>query len=190
MRCTREVSEKTLGSDGFFSEGRLKLGPMVFALPRPYTLNGARGKGGIKTMKLKDIMTQKIEFIGPDAFLQEAAEKMAKFNVGVLPVCDEGHLPFGILTDRDIIVRAMAKNLDLKQTRVRDIMTPEVTTCQADTKIKDAAKLMEEKQLRRLLIVDPEQGGKIIGICSLGDLVLHTHNDKLAGEILEKVSRH
>src|SRR5215510_1166963 len=103
-------------------------------------------------MKVKDVMTRGAECVGPDATLQEAARKMKGLDVGPLPVCDHDRL-VGMLTDRDITVRAVAEGKDPRSARVRDAMTEGISYCFEDDDVDDAAKLMREKQVRRLVVL-------------------------------------
>jgi CBS domain-containing protein len=136
-------------------------------------------------MQLKDIMTRGVEVIHPDATLQEAAQQMRGLDVGPLPVCD-GERLVGMLTDRDITVRATAEGRDPKATKVRDVMTCEVIYAFEDQGVTEAARLMEEHQVRRLVVLNRDK--RLIGIVSLGDLAVHTDNQRLAGEVVERVS--
>ena len=136
-------------------------------------------------MQIADVMTRNVEVIHPDSILQEAAEKMRLLNVGMIPVCD-GERLVGMLTDRDITVRATAEGRDPAKTKVREAMTPQVIYCFEDQTVKEAAKLMEEKQIRRLPILSRDK--RLIGIISLGDLAVDTGNDKLAGQTLSEIS--
>jgi CBS domain-containing protein len=135
-------------------------------------------------MLLKDVMTTRVEVISPDAMLQEAAQKMKDLDVGPIPVCD-GERLVGMLTDRDITIRAAAAGCDPKTTPVREAITPEVTYCFENQSIEEAARLMEDKQIRRLVVLNRDK--KLAGIVSLGD-VAQTGDDRLSGEILEQVS--
>ena len=137
-------------------------------------------------MQLKDVMTKGfVEIIGPDAPVEEAARKMKSLNIGALPVCDGDKL-IGMLTDRDITIRGTAEGLDPKQTKVREVMTKEVITCMEDHDVKDAAELMQSKQIRRVLVLNRHK--RLVGMLSLGDLARHTQDPKRTGETLEKVS--
>ena len=120
-------------------------------------------------MQIKTVMTCESVVVGPATTLQKAAEKMADYDVGMLPVCDGGRL-VGVLTDRDIAVRAVAQACDPKTTTVRDVMTREVVYCFEDQEVEEAARLMEEKQVRRLPILDRKQ--QLMGIVSLNDLLV------------------
>ena len=80
-------------------------------------------------MKIKEVMTSGVECVRPETTLQEAAAKMKSFNVGPLPVC-EGDRPVGIVTDRDIVIRAISEGRDPRTTTIRDVMTKDVVTVQ------------------------------------------------------------
>ena len=136
-------------------------------------------------MKLKEIITPNPQVIAPDATLYEAAQKMKSFNIGMLPVCD-GDRIVGTITDRDIAIRAVAEARDPRMTTVRDCMTHRVVCCYEDQKLNDIAELMEDRQIRRLPVLDHEK--HLIGIISLGDLAVRSGKEKLAGEVLERVS--
>jgi CBS domain-containing protein len=136
-------------------------------------------------MKVKDVMTKLVEFVRPETTVQEAAGKMKALNVGPIPVC-EGDRVLGILTDRDIVVRAVAEGRDTRTTRVQDVMTRDVVCCNEDDDVKQAARLMKDHQIRRVVVVDAKKG--LAGIVSLGDIAVDTHDDKLSGDVLEKVS--
>jgi CBS domain-containing protein len=136
-------------------------------------------------MQIRDVMTKGVEVIRPDDTLQLAAQKMKTIDVGPLPVCD-GQRLLGMITDRDIIVRATAEGCDPKTTPVRDAMTPEVVYAFEDQDIDEAAQLMKERQLRRLVVLDRNK--KLVGILSLGDIAADARDDRMSGEVLEKVS--
>jgi len=136
-------------------------------------------------MRVREVMTRRVERVSPDATLQEAAAKMKALDVGSLPVC-ECDRPVGMITDRDITVRATAEGEDPTEVLVRNVMTPEVISCGADTLVENAALLMQEKQIRRLLVLDHDR--RLAGIVSLGDLAVETGDEELAGNTLEAVS--
>jgi len=136
-------------------------------------------------MQVKEVMTPEVECVSPENTLQEAARKMRDLDVGPVPVCDHDRLA-GILTDRDIAVRAVAEGRDPTSTRVRDVMTPEVVYCFEDQDVQEAARLMEEKQVRRLLVLNRDK--RLTGIVSLGDVAVETGDRNLAGRTLERVS--
>jgi len=136
-------------------------------------------------MKLRDVMTRDVEVIHPDATLREAAETMEALDVGPLPVCDGARL-VGMITDRDLVVRAMSAGQDPNSAKVREVMTPDVAYCFEDQDVTDAAQMMKDKQIRRLVILDRDK--RLVGIVSLGDLAVETGNDRMSGDVLEKVS--
>ena len=136
-------------------------------------------------MKVNEIITHDPQVIRPETALIEAAQKMKSLDIGMLPVCDGDRL-VGVITDRDITVRGVAQGSDPKTARVQEVMTPEVIYCFDDEDVKEAAKKMEEKQVRRLPVLNREK--RLVGIVSLGDLAVRTGKEKLAGEVLERVS--
>lgn len=136
-------------------------------------------------MLVRDVMTAEVECIDPEAPLREAAEKMKQLDIGPLPVCDNGRL-VGMVTDRDITVRATAKGLPPGLAKVRDVMTPDIIYCFDDQDLSDAAEIMEVSQVRRLVVLDGNR--RLAGIVSLGDLAVKGNNDSLTGETLEQVS--
>ncbi|HYM80620.1 MAG TPA: CBS domain-containing protein [Candidatus Limnocylindria bacterium] len=130
-------------------------------------------------------MTGDVECLAPDSTLQEAARKMKDLDVGSLPICDRDRLS-GVLTDRDIVIRSVAAGQDPKSTQVRNVMTPEVIYCFEDQGVEDAARIMEEKQVRRLMVLNREK--RLVGIVSLADLAVDAGDDVLSGEALEAIS--
>jgi CBS domain-containing protein len=136
-------------------------------------------------MKINEIITRDPEVIRPETPLIAVAQKMNALDIGMLPVCD-GERLVGMITDRDITVRGVAQARDPQTTRVEQIMTPEIIYCFDDEDVKDVAKTMEEKQVRRLPVLDREK--RLVGIVSLGDLAVRTGKEQLAGEVLERIS--
>jgi len=136
-------------------------------------------------MLLKEIMTHNVEVVSPGDTLEQAARKMQELNVGPMPVC-EGNRVVGMLTDRDITVRATAAGCDPKATLVADAMTQDIIACYDDQDVRDAARLMKEKQVRRLLVLS--RANDLVGIVSLGDLATEAGDPGQPGEVLQKVS--
>jgi CBS domain-containing protein len=136
-------------------------------------------------MKLSSIMTGGIETIPPQASLTEAAKKMASQDIGSLPVCAEQRTVVGIITDRDITVRAVARGMDPNRTRVEEVMTRDVLSCSSEADVEAACQLMEKHQVRRLLVMG--DGDAPVGIVSLGDIALCLRESQ-SGEVLKKVS--
>jgi CBS domain-containing protein len=138
-------------------------------------------------MKISEIMTPNVETVGTEDTLQEAAHAMKELEVGLLPVCD-GDRVAGMITDRDMVVRAMAKGLDPKSTRVRDVMTTSIVCCFSEDDADEAARLMQERQVRRLIVFD--QDLRLAGIVSLGDLAADTTQPERIGQVLQVLSDH
>jgi CBS domain-containing protein len=136
-------------------------------------------------MRVSEVMTPGVECTSADATLQEAAAKMKALDVGPLPVCDNDRL-VGMVTDRDITVRATAEGEAPTDVRVRDVMTPEVIYCFEDALIGNAALLMQQKQVRRLVVLNRDK--RLVGIVSLGDLAVDVGDEQLAAITLEAVS--
>jgi CBS domain-containing protein len=127
----------------------------------------AKRVGRPAPMPLNQIMTEKVECAHPNATLQEAAERMRLLDIGSLPVC-EGDRIAGVITDRDITVRAIALGRDPRDTRVRDIMSTDPAFCFEDQSTHDAEDLMQERQIRRLPILSRDD--RLVGIVSIADL--------------------
>jgi CBS domain-containing protein len=131
-------------------------------------------------------MTAGVECIRPDATIQEAAERMRKLNVGALPVCGDNDRLVGMITDRDITVRSTAGAHDPRDTRVKDVMTPDIVYCFEDQDVEEAAELMKEKQIRRLVVLNRDK--RLVGVVSMGDLAVKTGDEQLSGAALHHVS--
>jgi CBS domain-containing protein len=136
-------------------------------------------------MQVKEVMTQGVELIGPDATLREAAAKMKQLDVGSLPVAENDRL-IGMITDRDTTIRAVAQGLDPNRARVREAMTPKITYVFDDQDVSEAADIMKEKQIRRLPVLN--RAKRLVGIVSLGDLAVESGDEELCGETLEAIS--
>lgn len=135
--------------------------------------------------KISDVMTYNVTVVSPDESVEEAAEKMRALDVGSFPVCN-GEKVVGVITDRDIAIRAVADGSHPSETKVKDIMTPEIVYVFEDQDILEAARLMELKQIRRLIVLDRSK--QLKGIVSLGDISLQQQDRELSGEILREVS--
>lgn len=134
-------------------------------------------------MRISEVMTRDVRDVHPGDSLKTAAAKMAEIDVGSLPVT-EGDRLVGVITDRDITVRAVAKGLPC-DAEVARAMSSGVVTCAADTPVEEAAHLMSEKQIRRLYVTE---GDRLAGVASLGDMALEEMDD--AGEALREISKH
>jgi CBS domain-containing protein len=130
----------------------------------PRKTDSARGN---KRMKIRDIITLEPLCISPDATLVEAAEDMKSLDVGILPICENDRL-IGTLTDRDIIVHAVAEGRNPYTLKVRDVMSDKSIYCLDDQNVEDAAGMMEKNQICWLPVLDRDK--RLVGIVSLGDL--------------------
>jgi CBS domain-containing protein len=119
-------------------------------------------------MRISDVMTRTVRTTSSDASIQEAARLMAELDAGILPV-GEGDKLVGMLTDRDIAVRAVAHGKG-PEAKVREAMTPEVKYCFEDEEVGDVARNMAEIKVQRLPVMD--RGKRLVGIVSLGDIAI------------------
>ena len=136
-------------------------------------------------MKISEVMTAGFETIDSTNSLIEAAKKMKSLDVGILPV-QEGTRLIGVVTDRDIVIRALADDRNPGETQVKDVISPNIVYCFEDDSVEDAVKLMEENQVRRLIVC--REDGTPIGIVSLGDLAVRSGQEQLFAEALEQIS--
>jgi len=134
-------------------------------------------------MNVRDIMTAEVVVASPDDDLMRAAQLMESHDFGSLPIGQDGRL-IGMLTDRDITIRAVAHGLGPKA-KVREAMTTDIECVRDSDSVAEAASRMEELQLRRLPVVD--DNGKLVGIVSLGDLAQSEPDD--AGDALQGISQ-
>jgi CBS domain-containing protein len=136
-------------------------------------------------MQVRDVMTRGAECARPEDTLQHAAERMKALEIGVLPVCENDRI-VGMITDRDITVRATADGAAPGTARVRDVMTPDVVYCFEEQDASEASRLMKENQIRRLVVLNSDK--RLVGIVSLGDLAVESGDERLAGHTLEAIS--
>ena len=135
-------------------------------------------------MKVSEAMTRDVTVASPSQSICEAARLMAECDAGALPVGEKDRL-VGIITDRDIAIRAVARHLS-PDTPVREVMSKEVLYCFEDENIEDVAANMGEQQIRRLPVLNRDK--RLVGIVSLGDLALKS-KPKTAGEAVAAISR-
>lgn len=133
--------------------------------------------------RIEEVMSTGVAVIGPEQPLQEAARLMADLDVGSLPVCDGKRL-LGMVTDRDIAVRAVASGRGA-DTPVREVMSGEVIYATSDQPVEDVMRDMAEAQVRRIPVVDRDK--TLVGIVSLGDLALEEERD--VDKTLREVSK-
>ena len=134
--------------------------------------------------QIADVMTRGVRTLSPHDSVISAARAMEEMDVGVIPVCDGDHL-VGMVTDRDIVLRAVAHNRANDETTLSHVMTAEPCWCYEDESVDDVIETMREAQLRRMPVVD--RSLQLVGIVSLGDLAVKADESK-AGEALEQIS--
>ncbi len=127
-------------------------------------------------MKVSEAMTKDVKLIAPDHTLQDAANMMAKLDAGVLPVAENDRL-CGMITDRDIAVRGVARGCG-PETKVRDVMTPDVKYCYDDQDVDEVTLNMSEIQVRRLPVVNRDK--RLVGIIALGDIATSPEGNRAA----------
>ncbi|MDF2676477.1 MAG: yhcV [Bacillota bacterium] len=135
-------------------------------------------------MILKDIMTSDIASLNSSDSIQKAAKLMAQYNIGSVPICENKQV-VGIVTDRDIALRSVADGKDVNQQKVGDIMTKDVVTGSPSMNVHEAAKLMSDKQIRRIPVV---QNNSLVGMVSLGDISLQPQLQDNAEKALSNIS--
>lgn len=137
------------------------------------------------SVKVRDVMTPDVECAEYGTSLVQVAEMMKRENVGAIPVINQQELK-GIVTDRDIVIRAVAEGKDLASIQASEVMSGSPVSVSPDADVHEAARMMSEKQIRRLPVVE---NGKLVGVLSLGDLaVVNIHEDE-AGEALSGISQ-
>jgi len=134
---------------------------------------------------IRDFMTRNVEKIEPDDSVRRAAELLRTHDIGSLPVC-EGKTVIGMITDRDIAIRVVAEGRDYDSTRVRDIMSKDVVSIREDADLAEAEKIMHDRQLRRLPVVQVQN--ELVGYLSLARIA-RTETPNQTGKILQGVSQ-
>ncbi len=135
-------------------------------------------------MIIKDIMSKDIACVNSEDSIEKAAKLMKERDVGSIPVCSEGRV-VGIITDRDIAVRWAASGQKDHSYSIRDIMSGHPTVGNPDMNVRDAAKIMGQKQIRRLPIVEND---RLVGVVSLGDISLEPSTQDNAEAALKNIS--
>jgi CBS domain-containing protein len=132
----------------------------------------------------RDVMTGGAECIGENDTLLDAARKLAELDVGAMPICGEDNRLKGMLTDRDIVVKALAQGKDVGSTRARDLAEGKPVTIGADDSVEEALRTMKDHKVRRLPVID---GHDLIGIVSQADLAQNIDEEKV-GDLVEAIS--
>ena len=135
-------------------------------------------------MKIKDIMTKQVASLTREDSVEKAAELMKEYNVGSIPVC-EGDKVIGIITDRDIALRSVAEGENAERQSVGEVMSSNPVVGKPEMDAHDAVRIMSERQIRRLPIVE---NGSLVGMISLGDLAVDSKLNDNAGAALGEIS--
>lgn len=136
-------------------------------------------------MKVKEIMTKDVACLNSDDSVERAAQLMKQYDVGSIPVCQQNKV-IGIVTDRDIALRSIAEGKDTKRQKVQEIMSSNPVVGNPDMDVEDAARIMSQKQIRRLPIVD---NNSLVGIVALGDISVEPSEQDTAEEALKNISK-
>ncbi len=137
-------------------------------------------------MKLSEIMTRDVIVVQPDDNIETAAKKMREHNIGFLPICDGDKL-LGVLSDRDISSRVVADGKNPKTVASHEAASRPVIYCFEDQEVGDAAKIMHDQQIRRLVVLD-RNSRKMVGVISLGDIATNSA-EEISGEALQGISK-
>lgn len=136
-------------------------------------------------MKVAEIMSKNVSYVTLDTSLREAAEMMKSKDIGSIPVTDGEKLK-GMLTDRDIVTRAVAAGKDPAKTTAKEAMTKRISYVFDDDDIGEAAESMKSRQIRRLAVLN--RAKRLVGMVSLGDIASHGHDDGLSADVVRCVS--
>ena len=135
--------------------------------------------------QLRELMSRDVKVIDPDMSILEAAKKMRDGDFGMLPVGEDDRM-IGTISDRDIAIRAVADGKDTN-TRVREVMTKGIAWAYEDETVDEAAKIMSERQVRRLPVVDRDK--RLVGIVALGDFAVDSAEIRPAAQALAEISK-
>ena len=136
-------------------------------------------------MKVRDMMTKQVIRIHPEEPVEVAARTLTQYNIGALPVCGRNGEIFGMVTDRDLVIRCMASGKDAGNVKVQDVMTQNVVSVAPDMDGALAARIMGREQVRRLPVVE---NGKLCGMVSLADLAGQEENVMDAADALAEIT--
>ena len=134
-------------------------------------------------MKVREIMTTNVECVSPDTPVTELANKMKTLDVGFIAICDNDRLA-GTVTDRDIVIRGIAGGKNISTLKAKDVMTKEIFWCFEDEDVKEVARKMSEKEVRRKLILNKDK--RLVGVVSIGDIA--KVEEKESGKALKSIT--
>jgi len=135
--------------------------------------------------QLKDLMSRDVKVVSPNMSIRDAAKEMRDGDFGMMPVGEDDRM-IGTISDRDIAIRAVAAGKG-PDTAVRDVMTEGVAWAYEDDSVEQAAKLMSERQVRRLPVVNREK--RLVGIVALGDFAVESSEIQPAAQALSEISK-
>jgi CBS domain-containing protein len=164
---------------------------MIAVVSRSFVTGNSRAlieignKGGYMAKSIRDVMTSNPKSVEPSATVADAARLMRDEDVGALPVVEGGKLA-GIVTDRDIAVRAVAEGKDPQATKVADVVSGDLVTIDPQQDLEEALRLMARHQVRRLPVV--EEDGRLVGVVAQAD-VAKEGADAKTGEVVEEISK-
>jgi CBS domain-containing protein len=147
-------------------------------------VKGATIRNKEASMKAKELMTRTVECIAPETPLGDAAKKMKSLDVGFLPVCEDDRL-VGTITDRDIVLRAIAEGKDARTCKAREVMSEDVLWCYEDQTGEEVAEYMANEEIRRVLILNKDK--RLVGVISIGDLAKGGEQQN-AGEAIKDIA--
>lgn len=136
-------------------------------------------------MKVREVMTSSVECATPTTTVVELAKMMKNNDIGSIPICEDQKV-IGIITDRDIVLKAVAEGKTIENRKAKEIMNSTVITVTADQDVHEAAALMSKHQIRRLPVVEQ---GHLIGIVAIGDLAVEKIHINEAGDALSDISQ-
>jgi CBS domain-containing protein len=137
-------------------------------------------------MQISEMMSRDVVIVSPSDSLQKVAQKMAEIDSGIMPVGENDRL-VGIITDRDIVLRAVAKGKPPGKSTARDVMSPDIKYCYEDETLEDAARNMSTLQVKRLPVLNREK--RLVGIVSLGDLAMEPEAEEQSKDALVGISQ-
>jgi CBS domain-containing protein len=139
-------------------------------------------------MKIRDVMTRDVEYVPSNTTLREAAECMARLDAGFLPIGNSSQDKLqGVITDRDITIRGVARGLDPNTATIEQVKSDRVHYCYEDESLEDAARHMGEQQIYRLIVLDIDRDKRMTGVISLADIA-RSEGHSLAGQTTVKIT--
>ena len=136
-------------------------------------------------MEVRDCMCNEVSWVKPNDSVCNCAKLMSTNHIGCVPVCDDNQRVVGLVTDRDIVLRAIAADKDVKTTPVSEIMSCNVCICNPDMDVNEVQNMMSENQIRRIPVME---NNKIVGILTLGDLAANKGvNNEMVSTTLENI---